>query len=151
MDPALLKELGPLAGGLFQLIDDVYTSEEERESARLRFLQALSAERVAQMGVNAKEAEHKSLFVAGWRPAIGWIGAAALGWQYLALPILSAALTGISAYTGVPIDLTGLLQFNMTEMMPIILGMLGLGAARSYEKARGVHSNNMGGSNGQPN
>lgn len=146
MDPATLKALGPLAGGLFGLIDDLFTTEEERSAARLKVMQLLSAERMAQMGVNAKEAEHKSLFVAGWRPAIGWIGALALGWQYLFLPIFSAALMAIASYTGVPIDLSGLLQFNMTEMMPIILGMLGLGAARSYEKARGVHSNNMGGS-----
>jgi hypothetical protein len=146
MDPATLKALGPLVGGLSELIDDLFTTEEERAGARLKVLQLLSAERMAQMGVNAAEAKHKSLFVAGWRPMIGWIGAVALGWQYILLPVLSAALTGIAAYNGVSIDLSGLLQFNMTEMLPIILGMLGLGAARSYEKARGVHSNNMGGS-----
>lgn len=144
MTPELLKELGPLAGGLFGLIDDMFTTEDERASARLKVLTLLSAEKTAQMAVNQTEAEHKSLFVAGWRPAIGWIGALSLAWQYILLPVLSAVVLGISAYTGVPVDLTGLIQFDMANMMPIILGMLGLGAARSYEKANGVASNNMG-------
>jgi hypothetical protein len=121
----------------------MFTTEDERAAARLKVMQLLSAERMAQLGVNAKEAEHKSLFVAGWRPAIGWIGVLALAWQYVLLPVFSAIVTGIAAYNGVVIDLTGLFTFDMTEMMPIILGMLGLGAARSYEKARGVHSNSM--------
>ena len=146
MNPASIKALGPLAGGLFTLIDDLFTSEEERSAARLKVMGILSAERVAQMQVNATEAKHKSMFVAGWRPAIGWIGAAALGWQYLLLPIFSSAVMAIGAMNGVPVDLSGLLQFNMTEMLPIILGMLGLGVTRSFEKTRGVASNNMGGS-----
>ncbi|ANS06244.1 holin [Phage MedPE-SWcel-C56] len=146
MSAATLTALGPLAGGLFKLIDDLFTSEEERADARLKVMGLLSSERIAQMQVNAKEAEHKSMFVAGWRPAIGWIGALALGWQYILLPVFSSIVMAIAAMNGVTVDLTGLLQFNMTEMMPIILGMLGLGAARSFEKTRGVESNNMGGS-----
>lgn len=143
MKPATLKALGPLAGGLFGLIDDLFTSDEEKSEAKLKVMTLLSTEKVAQMAVNAKEAEHKSMFVAGWRPAVGWICALALLWQFVALPILSALILTIAAYTGVPIDLSGLLQFNMYELMPILAGMLGLGTLRTVEKRAGVHSNNL--------
>ena len=148
MDPASLKALGPLAGGLFKLIDDLFTSEEERASARLKVLQVLSAEKIAQMGVNAAEAAHKSLFVAGWRPFVGWVCASALAWQFVLLPIFTTVVTTIAAINGVPVDLSGLLQLDMAALLPVLLGMLGLGGYRTFEKVKGVASNNMGGSSG---
>lgn len=144
MDPATLKALGPLAGGLFGLVDDLFTTEEERASARLKVMELMAKQDLGQMGVNAKEAEHKSMFVAGWRPAVGWICAGALAWQYLLMPIFVAVISTISAFTGVDVSFDNLLQFDMATLMPVLGGMLGLGAMRSYEKSKGVHSNNMG-------
>ena len=146
MNPLLLKEFGGLAGGLFNLIDELFTSDDERSEAKLKIMALLAADRQGQMAVNAKEAEHKSLFVAGWRPAIGWIGALALGWQYILLPIFTTVVTTIATVNNVPVDFSGVLQFSAVEMMPIILGMLGLSVSRSYEKGQGVSSSNMGGS-----
>lgn len=89
--------------------------------------QALEAEILrAQTEVNKAEAQSGNLFVAGWRPAIGWTGAIALFFHYVARPILD----GIEGITLPAIDLAGL--------YPIIIGMLGLGAYRTVEKARGV-------------
>ena len=145
MNPATLKALGPLSGGLFKLIDDLFTSDEERATAKLKVMELMAQSDISQNTVNAKEAEHKSLFVAGWRPAIGWIGAIAMGWQYILLPIFTTVVSTIAAFNGVPVEFSGIVQFSAAELMPLILGMLGLSASRTYEKAQGVASNNMGG------
>jgi len=85
-----------------------------------------------QLQINAKEAEHGSIFVAGWRPAIGWICGIALGWNYILQPILSWA---VFAYG---LDLAAAPALDTAELTTILLGMLGLGGLRTYEKRLGV-------------
>jgi hypothetical protein len=80
---------------------------------------------IAQLAVNKQEAAHKSLFVAGWRPFIGWVCGAALANNFLVFPILLAS--GIAV---VPLDLA--------VMMPVLMGMLGLGGLRTFEKVKQV-------------
>ena len=77
-----------------------------------------------QLEVNKTEAAHKSLFVAGWRPAIGW--GCALGLFY---NVILANIIGI--WIEVP-------EVDTTLLVPVMMGMLGLGAMRSYEKVQGV-------------
>ena len=143
MDPAAIKALGPLAGGLFALVDELFTSEAERADARLQVLKLLSAEKVAQMAVNTQEAGSKSTFVAGWRPFIGWVCGMALAWQFVLLPIIVAVLSTVAAYNQVDIDTSSLFEFDLSTMMPVLLGMLGLGTMRSFEKSKGVASDTM--------
>ena len=85
----------------------------------------------AQMDVNKVEAAHPSVFVSGWRPAIGWICGAAFAWNWVGLPIAKMGL----AIAGVSLDLS---PASMAEMMPVLLGMLGLSGLRSFEKNQGV-------------
>lgn len=145
MNPKTLEALGPLAGGLFSLIDDLYTTEEERADARLKVLSLMSTEKVAQMAVNAKEADNPSMFVSGWRPAVGWICASALGWQFVLLPVFTTVVTTIAAYTGAEISFEGLITLDTATLLPILLGMLGLSVQRTYERTKGVQRNNIGG------
>ena len=77
-----------------------------------------------QLEVNKVEAAHKSLFVAGWRPTIGWV--CALGLFY---NVILANIIGI--WVDVP-------EIDTTLLVPVMMGMLGLGAMRSYEKVQGV-------------
>ena len=77
-----------------------------------------------QLEGNKTEAAHKSLFVAGWRPAIGWV--CALGLFY---NVILANIIGI--WIEVP-------EVDTTLLVPVMMGMLGLGAMRSYEKVQGV-------------
>tara|TARA_R100000655_G_scaffold7725_1_gene20561 strand:+ start:322 stop:729 length:408 start_codon:yes stop_codon:yes gene_type:complete len=86
---------------------------------------------LAQLEINKNEASHRSIFVAGWRPFIGWSCGIALAWTYVATPILQFAL----AQTGHLIDLPAL---DMSQMMPVLMGMLGLGGLRTFEKFKGV-------------
>jgi hypothetical protein len=85
---------------------------------------------LAQIGVNIEEAKG-NWFQSSWRPLIGWICASSLGWTYLFQPMASFIL----AQRGILVDLPAL---DMTQMMPILLGMLGLVGARSWERARGI-------------
>lgn len=85
----------------------------------------------AQLEVNAEEAKNSSIFVAGWRPFIGWVCGAAFAWNWIGLPIgvFAAALLDKELHLS-PAD--------MSEMLPVLLGMLGLGALRSVEKIKKV-------------
>jgi hypothetical protein len=84
-----------------------------------------------QMDINKVEAANPSVFVSGWRPFIGWVCGGACAWNWIGLPIakLAAVILGHS------IDLS---PADLTEMMPVLLGMLGLGGLRTMEKFKGV-------------
>ena len=84
-----------------------------------------------QLAVNQAEAASSSVFVSGWRPFVGWVCGAAFAWNWIGLPIAAAGLQ----LAGVTLALA---PADLTEMMPVLLGMLGLGALRTHEKVKGV-------------
>ena len=92
--------------------------------------QQAHAEVLAQLEVNKAEAQSGSLFVGGWRPAVGWVCVAAMALNFILTPMFGPV---IEAYTQIK-----MVPLEMGEMMPILLGMLGLTAARTVEKAKGV-------------
>ena len=87
---------------------------------------------LAQIAVNKAEASSGSLFVAGWRPAIGWICGAALAFHFILAPLISSAFAWAGA------DAPDLPAFDMQSLMTILGGMLGLGGLRTFEKYKGV-------------
>lgn len=87
----------------------------------------------AQTDTNKAEASSASIFVAGWRPFIGWICGAGCGWNWIGLPIASFASTAF----GHPINMA---PADISQMLPLLFGMLGLGAMRTVEKLNGVNS-----------
>ena len=93
---------------------------------------------LAQLRVNEAEARNESTFVAGWRPFIGWVCGVALGWQFIGLKV---ALFFVALFK---LDVGPLPQFEYTELTPILLGMLGLGGLRTYEKVKGAAVANVG-------
>jgi hypothetical protein len=86
---------------------------------------------LAQLDINKQEAAHRSVFVAGWRPFIGWSCGFALCYTYVLQPIL----TFILAQTGYLVTLP---TVDLAGMMPVLMGMLGLGGLRTFEKFKGV-------------
>ena len=86
---------------------------------------------IAQLEINKQEAAHRNIFVAGWRPFIGWSCGFAMCYAYIIQPITVFIL----AQTGNLVDLPTL---DLSEMMPVLLGMLGLGGLRSFEKYKKV-------------
>ena len=85
-----------------------------------------------QLEINKAEAQHKSIFVAGWRPFIGWTCGVALCWHFVLQPIVMF----LSAYIGFQIP--ELPEFDMGSLMTILGGLLGLGGLRTYEKQKGL-------------
>jgi hypothetical protein len=78
--------IGDVIGIIGQVADDLFTSDEERAKLALEDRRIDLEQNKAQMAVNAAEATSASVFVAGWRPAIGWVGAAAMAYQFLLYP-----------------------------------------------------------------
>ena len=129
---ALLPSLLPVVG---DVLDRFFPNKEEKERAA-REIEAKLAEHLAkidlaQLEVNKQEAAHRNLFVAGWRPFVGWTCGLALFYTYVAQPIAMFVM----AQTG---DLVQLPHLDLSTMMPVLLGMLGLGGLRTYEKFKGV-------------
>jgi len=136
MDPiTILMGLGS------KVIDRLWPDPAERDAAKLELLKMqqsgdlaqLTAETslmIEQIKVNAAEAQHPSLLVSGWRPGLGWVCVAACGWNWIGLPIAKV----IAVILGHPINLE---SADLTEMLPILMGMLGLGGLRTIEKLQG--------------
>lgn len=86
---------------------------------------------VAQTEVNKVEAGSQSIFIAGWRPAAGWVCSIALGYHFILQPLLAFIFAAFNH----PIDLP---VFDMNSLYTILFGMLGLGGYRMAEKIKGV-------------
>jgi len=116
--------------GRFLPEDKEKRAEAERE-IEAKLADSLAKLDLVQAETNKVEAGHRSLFVAGWRPFIGWSCGFALAYTYVLQPILTFGL----AQAGYLIDLPAV---NLGEMMPVLMGLLGLGGLRSWEKVKGV-------------
>ena len=120
-----------------RVMDTLFPTEAQKASAdaiRVRAqIEAVMAPLAGQIDINKAEAASGSVFVAGWRPAIGWVCAAALAYQYLAAPLLPWVVNALGGHAP---PMPGLDE-NLWQLMA---GMLGLGAFRTYEKVQGVAS-----------
>lgn len=131
MNPLLL---GPLLTFGQDLISRFFPDKEEARKAEAEFLRlAMDGELkqvIAQLQINAQEAAHPSIWVAGWRPFYGWIGGAGFGYAVIAQPMLTwlASIKGWPAPPPLDVDL----------LMVVAGGMLGIGGLRTYEKRKGV-------------
>lgn len=131
-------DVGNLAGGLFGLVDKLFTSEQERAEVKRKIVELQQKGELAQIALNAVEARHESLFVAGWRPAIGWICGAAFAYSFVVQPFLAFVVWATATDPTVTKTLPDL---DLSMMMPVLLGMLGLGGLRTYEKRTGTNLN----------
>ena len=86
---------------------------------------------LAQIELNKQEAAHKNIFVAGWRPFVGWICGIALAYHFILSPLIETILIA----SGITINLP---SFEFSQLSSILMGMLGLGGLRTYEKMKGV-------------
>ena len=120
--------LGAVSELASTVINKIWPDKTEQEKQQLAAAVMVVQ---GQLDINKVEAANPKLFVSGWRPALGWVCGAACAWNWIGLPVTKMALV----IAGNPIDLQ---PADVSEMMPILLGMLGLGGLRSYEKVKGV-------------
>lgn len=123
-----LDPITAVAGLAGTVIDKIWPDKTEQEKAQLAAAVMVVQ---GQLDINRAEASSPSVFVAGWRPMIGWVCGSACAWNWIGLPTAKVAL----ALAGHPIAIS---PADISEMMPILMGMLGLGGLRTVEKIRGV-------------
>ncbi len=129
----LIKSMiGPIIGPLIDRIPDPNERARAKEQIETQMLAALTSLVQGQLEINKAQAQHGSIFVAGARPAIMWICAIALGWNYIAQPVLNWGLFVYGA------DIAAAPSLDTGELTTVLLGMLGLGGLRTYEKRLGV-------------
>ena len=125
--------VGTLAKDLRSAITGELPVEKRAELEQLaQELEARAAE--AQNAVNLEEAKSSKLFVAGWRPFIGWICGLALAFNFIVKPLLDVILTAAKSDVALPV-------LEISALYPIIIGMLGLSLTRTYEKKNNVQAN----------
>lgn len=131
MNPMLL---GPILEIGKSLLDRFFPNEEERRKAEADFLKmAMDGElkqTIAQLEINAHEAMHPSVWVAGWRPFFGWVGGVGFLYHTVGQPML--------AWYGATKGWPAAPELNMDLLWVVVTGMLGIGGLRTFEKAKGV-------------
>jgi len=131
MNPLILSTVLDLGK---DIIDRFIPNQEEKRKAEADFLRlAMDGELkqvIAQLEINAKEATHASIFVAGWRPFFGWCGGIAFLYSTLVQPVL--VWYGTTKGWPVPPDI------NMDLLWVVITGMLGIGGLRTFEKSKNL-------------
>ena len=132
MIPAILTALVPALGTLVdRLIPDKAAAQRAKDDMEAALVKAANEAALAQVEVNKIEAGHSSVFVAGWRPAIGWVCAAGLAWAFVLAPVASWGLV----ISGVKAELPGI---QTDYLLELVVAMLGMGGLRTFEKMRGV-------------
>ena len=127
----IVKTVGDIAG-------DLITTDKERMQLELDGYRAESERMAGQVEVNKIEAGSASLFVAGWRPAVGWVGVAAMAYQFLAYPFLQWGWAALQASGLVQAAIMPPPPLDTDALWVILSGILGLGVYRTAEKVTGV-------------
>lgn len=124
-------------GILDKFIPDGNERKKAQEELRQSIVTSVNTANLAQIEVNRQEAEHPHVFVAGWRPMCGWVCAFALAYSFILSPFLDYALVLYDP------DLIPPPKLQLEHLMTVLMGMLGLGGYRTFERVQGkekVHS-----------
>ena len=121
------KLIAPVAGILDKFVED----KDLKMQLQHELETALHSANMAQIEVNKAEATHKSIFVAGWRPSLGWVCSLAMLYHFILAPMIQFgfALGGVEQ---------ALPEFDFSQLSTVLMGMLGLGGLRTFEKMKGV-------------
>lgn len=122
-----MLKIAALADSIINGLDVLFTSDDERLQAQERIKQIISESAGKQAAINLQEAKHSSIFVSGWRPALGWLCVTGLGYSIIIRDILQLL------FIDAPLP-----ELNIKEIYALLTGLLGFGAFRSFEKSKGV-------------
>jgi len=136
--------IGRIIDGVGKVVDDLATSDEERLKIALeeKHIEADLIE--SQLEINKAEAQHDSVFVAGWRPFIGWVGGVALGYQFILYPLMTWLWTILQAKNLLPLDIKPPPVLAAEELWVLLSGMLGIAGLRSFDKFKGTQTTRIG-------
>jgi|TARA_B110000977_G_scaffold185237_1_gene249838 hypothetical protein len=122
------KLIGPISDIVGKLIPDKDLQKKLTHELEM----SLHKANLAQLEVNKVEAGHTSMFVSGWRPFVGWVCGVSLLYHFLLSPLMVFIFT----IAGVEVLLP---EFEFSQLSSILMGMLGLGGLRTFEKMKGVN------------
>jgi len=127
-----LLGIGEIIGGVGKIADDLITTDKERLTIALEEKKIEAGLIQSQIEVNKVEAQHASVFVAGWRPFIGWVGGFGMAYQFLLYPLLTWVWPIVLPSAPIPPVLDGDVLFAMVS------GLLGIAGMRSFDKMKGT-------------
>jgi hypothetical protein len=117
------------AQGIAGVVDQFMETPDEKRAAEIVFRKIGHEENRFQTEINKVEAGHRNVFVAGWRPAIGWICAFALLWGWVIVPFIQFL------YPNRPYPM-----IDTGQAIALVMALLGVGGLRTYEKGKGLTS-----------
>ncbi len=123
--------IGSVIGTVGKLAGKFITDKDKLAEFNHEMAMSMHNSDLAQIAVNAEEAKSPSIFVSGWRPAVGWVCVLGLAFNFIVLP-----LGNWGAAIWYP-DIT-LPALEIDELMTLLYGLLGMGALRSYDKKQGT-------------
>jgi len=123
--------LEKLIDPISNILDKFVADKDLKQKLEHELKTELHRANMAQIEVNKVEAQHRTVFVAGWRPFTGWVCASALAYHFILEPVIVFALALFDIQLTLP-------QFDMASLLTVLMGMLGLGGLRTYEKKQGL-------------
>lgn len=123
--------VGTLAKDVAEVVNTFVETDEEKKAAEILLMKVQQEPDKWQAEINKIEAGHRTIFVAGWRPFIGWICGIGLGMHFVAFPLLEWSTDLFGTKIVAPV-------VEWQVLMTLVLSLLGLGATRTYEKAKGL-------------
>ena len=137
-----VKDLGGIFSGVGTLAKDIRAAitgksvldPNKQAEIEVKLIELENAGMQGQIKINEIEAVHPSIFVAGWRPYCGWVCGTSILYHFMIQPILTVVLTACGVKLILP-------PIDIGQLMVILLGMLGLGTLRTYEKGKDVEGN----------
>lgn len=125
-----------------KLIDRLWPNPSERDAAKLKLMELQQSGELAklaaetelakgQLEINVEEAKSDSLFVSGWRPFVGWVCGSAFAYHFIFQPLIIFSMAVQGRVVQTP-------SFDMDALFTVLLGLLGLGGFRTFEKVKGA-------------
>lgn len=121
---------GPL-DAISRIINSVYTTEGQTMDKERLMAEIMQRPDIVQMEINKIEAQHRSVFVAGWRPFVGWVCGFALAYHYILRDVIMWLMTAFAVVFPAPP------QFDLSDLIYVLGGLLGMGSLRTFEKIKG--------------
>ena len=123
--------VGPIVNKFVDRIPNGNERARAKEALEKELVDAANSVMLAQTEINAAEAQHKSIFVAGWRPFIGWVCGVGIAWSMVVQPMAQWAMIAWGDGTELP-------TIDTSYLMELVTAMLGMSGLRTFEKMRGV-------------
>ena len=127
----LASLVGPIVNKFVDRIPNGNERARAKEALEKELVEAANSVMLAQTEINAAEAQHKSIFVAGWRPFIGWVCGVGIAWSMVVQPVAQWAMIAWGDGTELP-------TIDTSYLMELVTAMLGMSGLRTFEKMRGV-------------